>query len=63
MSFKIVLLAACIMIPHLVLSANRPISDVTSRHVPLRTGGQACKQIARVSEKRVENIVDLFALW
>ena len=42
---------------------NRPISDVTSRHVPLRTGGQACKQIARVSEKRVENIVDLFALW
>ena len=42
---------------------NRPISDVMSGHVTYRTGGQACKQIARVSAKRVENIVDSVALW
>ena len=45
------------------LCFNRPISDVTSGHVTYRTGGQACKQIARVSAKRVENIVDSVALW
>ena len=43
--------------------SNRPISDVTSGHVTYRTGGQACKQIACVSAKRVENIVDSVALW
>ena len=48
------------VLPNIIYS---PISDVTSGQVTYRTGGQACKQIARVSAKRVQNIVDSVTLW